>query len=229
MAVKKLSKSKKKSFSYIRLYLGDLKEIWELLDKNYEKIRVQVSSKYDRYEIENIGDLDDITEPIKSMDIYGYNGLMDGISICIGSEYGNWVQIDKDIEKNLGVFEKGKEILYRKQSWWGHLPSNSRLMVVYFTLILIYVFMKSPLFSIGDEALTVMARILLVSSALALLLCILHMCIPKCIISPHEKKENFFVRHKENLYFSIVKYVIMLGVGSVITILWNKFVNIPPS
>ena len=208
-----------------------------MLDKNYEKIRVQVSSKYDRYEIENIKKFDDIKEPIKdikepikSMDFYVYNSLMDSISICIGGEYGNYIQIDKDIEKNLGVFEKGKEILYRQQSWWGHLLSISRLVMVgYFTLILIYAFMESPLFSVGDEALSVIGWIVIVSTTLVVLLCILHMCLPKCIISPHEKKENFFVKHKENLYFSIVKYVIMLGVGSVITILWNKFVNIPSS
>jgi len=185
--MKKLHQSKDKKFKFVRLYLTELEELWNLLKQNCKRMEV----KADRYQIERFDDFKTIKNPVKNLDITCYEPY---IHIRIAPMWCE-LTILEDEEKTLGIFEKAKEILHKSQSYLRFLTSYITLWILIIAESILGRVIELP--QHYEWVYYPFIGFLMVFS--------LYINLRKqALVIPYEKKAFWFVRKKDDLIIAVI-------------------------
>lgn len=196
--MKKLNQSRNKKFKFVRLYLPELQELWNLLEQHGESLEV----KADQYQIENFDDFKTIKNPIKNLDITCYRPY---VSIRISPLWCE-LSILEDEEKTLGIFEKAKEILNKSQSKLRFLTSYVTIWV-----LIIADGIVGRIYDIPYQYEWIYYPLLGF-----LMIFSLYINLRKqALVMPYERKAFLFARKKDDLIIAIIA----AAAGSVFTLL----------
>jgi len=196
--MKKLNQSRNKKFKFVRLYLTELNELWNLLEQNCKRMEV----KADQYQIEKFDDFKTIKNPIKNLDITCYTPYL---NIRISPLWCE-LSILEDEEKTLGIFEKAKEILHKSQGILRFLTSYLTIWAFIITEGMLGLVFELP------QGYKLVYYLLLGS---LIVLSTYTKLKKQALVIPYEKKAFWFIRKKDDIIIAIFAAI----AGSAFTLL----------